>query len=76
MSLQVRKAWTTTTQVANKILLIARTADESSVDKPIDGLSLFYTDLDRSKVEITKIDKMGRDCVDSNLIFFDERKSF
>mgnify|MGYP001161268691 FL=1 len=66
-----QKAWTTTAQVANKILLIARTAEENSVDKPIDGLSLFYTDLDKSKVEITKIDKMGRDCVDSNLIFFD-----
>ena len=35
------------------------------------GLSLFYTDLDRSKVEITEIEKMGRKCVDSNQIFFD-----
>jgi len=66
-----QKAWTTTAQVANKILLIARTSEETETGKPIDGLSLFYTDLDRSKVEIRKIDKMGRDCVDSNLVFFD-----
>ena len=66
-----QKAWTTTAQVANKILLIARTAEENSSTKPIDGLSLFYTDLDHSKVEIRKIDKMGRHCVDSNLVFFD-----
>jgi acyl-CoA dehydrogenase len=66
-----QKAWTTTAQVANKILLIARTAEESPTGKPIDGLSLFYTDLDRSKVEIRKIPKMGRECVDSNLVFFD-----
>lgn len=66
-----QKIWTSTAQVANKILLIARTADESESVKPIDGLSLFYTDLDRSKVEIRRIEKMGRKCVDSNQVFID-----
>ncbi|MEM7543085.1 MAG: acyl-CoA dehydrogenase family protein [Pseudomonadota bacterium] len=66
-----QKVWISTAQVANKIMLIARTTDESETTKPIDGLSLFYTDLDRSKVEITEIEKMGRKCVDSNQIFFD-----
>jgi acyl-CoA dehydrogenase len=66
-----QKIWTSTAQVANKILLIARTADESETEKPIDGLSLFYADLDRSKVEIQRIPKMGRKCVDSNAVFFD-----
>lgn len=66
-----QKIWTSTAQVANKILLIARTAEESDTVKPIDGLSLFYTDLDRSKVEIRRIEKMGRKCVDSNQVFFD-----
>lgn len=68
---QGQKVWISTAQVANKIMLIARTTDESETTKPIDGLSLFYTDLDRSKVEITEIEKMGRKCVDSNQIFFD-----
>jgi len=66
-----QKVWISTAQVANKIMLIARTADESETKRPIDGLTLFYTDLDRSKVEITEIEKMGRKCVDSNQIFFD-----
>ena len=66
-----RKLWTSTAQVANKILLIARTTPENRTDKPIDGLSLFYTDLDRSKVEIRRIEKMGRKCVDSNEVFID-----
>ena len=66
-----QKIWTSTAQVANKILLIARTADESETARPIDGLSLFYTDLDRSKVEIRRIEKMGRKCVDSNQLFID-----
>ncbi len=66
-----QKTWTSTAQQANKILLIARTTDESATTRPIDGLSLFYTDLDRSRVEIREIEKMGRKCVDSNQLFFD-----
>mgnify|MGYP000548106292 CR=1 FL=1 len=66
-----QKIWTSTAQVANKVLLIARTKDESETKKPIDGLSLFYTDLDRNYAEIKAIDKMGRKCVDSNQVFFD-----
>ena len=66
-----QKTWISTAQVANKIMLIARTADESETERPMDGLSLFYTDLDRNKVQITEIEKMGRKCVDSNQIFFD-----
>ena len=65
------KIWTSTAQVANKILLIARTLEEGATEKPIDGLSLCYTDLDRSKVEIRRIEKMGRKCVDSNQVFID-----
>jgi acyl-CoA dehydrogenase len=65
-----QKIWTSTAQVANKILLIARTGAEDAT-RPIDGLSLFYTDLDRSKVEIRRIEKMGRKCVDSNQVFID-----
>ncbi|HJP21388.1 MAG TPA: acyl-CoA dehydrogenase family protein [Alphaproteobacteria bacterium] len=66
-----QKTWISTAQVANKIMLIARTREESPSVRPIDGLSLFYTDLDRSKVEIREIEKMGRKCVDSNQVFFD-----
>jgi acyl-CoA dehydrogenase len=66
-----QKTWMSTAQVADKVLLIARTTPESETARPIDGLTLFYTDLDRSKCEIRVIDKMGRKCVDSNQVFID-----
>ena len=66
-----RKIWISTAQVADKMLLLARTTPLSEVDKPTKGLSLFYTDLDRSRVEVREIDKMGRKAVDSNMLFID-----
>jgi acyl-CoA dehydrogenase len=66
-----RKIWISTAQVANKMLIIARTTPLDQVQKPTDGLSLFYTDLDRSRVEVREIEKMGRKAVDSNMLFID-----
>ena len=66
-----QKIWISTAQVANKILLIARTADSTETNRPVDGLTLFFTDLDKTKVDVRVIDKMGRKCVDSNELFFD-----
>jgi acyl-CoA dehydrogenase len=66
-----RKIWTSTAQVANKILLLARTTPFDKVAKPTLGLTLFYTDLDRQAVEVREIEKMGRKAVDSNLLFID-----
>ncbi len=65
------KVWTTTAQVAEKILLLARTTPIEEVKKKTEGLSLFYTTLDRKKAEVRIIEKMGRKCVDSNQVFFD-----
>ena len=65
-----QKVWISTAQVANKMLLLARTT-------PLDrsrgsaGLSLFYTDLDRRAIEVREIAKMGRHAVDSNQVFID-----
>lgn len=66
-----RKIWISTAQVADRMLLLARTTPLSEVSKPTQGLSLFYTDLDRSRVEVREIDKMGRKAVDSNMLFID-----
>lgn len=66
-----RKIWISTAQVADKMLLLARTTPLSEVAKPTQGLSLFYTDLDRGKVEVREIEKMGRKAVDSNMLFID-----
>ena len=51
--------------------MLARTTPIEQCERPIDGLSLFYADLDRSAVEIREIQKMGRHAVDSNQLFFD-----
>jgi acyl-CoA dehydrogenase len=67
-----RKLWTSTAQVANKMILLARTTALEDCNKPSDGLTLFYTDLDREKVEIQLIPKMGRKAVDSNAVFIDD----
>ncbi len=66
-----QKIWTSTAQQADKIVLLARTTPVEECAKPTDGLSLFYTDLDRSKVEIREIPKMGRHAVNSNQTFYD-----
>lgn len=65
------KTWISTAQVAEKILLLARTTPLAEVKRPTDGLSLFYTTLDRRFVEVREIEKMGRKAVDSNQLFFD-----
>jgi acyl-CoA dehydrogenase len=65
-----RKVWTSSGQVAEKILLLTRTAPKDEA-KPSDGMTLFYTDLDRSKIEVNSIPKMGRKAVDSNAVFID-----
>src|SRR5690606_32724317 len=66
-----QKIWISTAQVAHKILLLARTTPLDQVTKPTFGLSLFYTDLDRVKVEVREIEKLGRKAVDSNQLFID-----
>jgi len=66
-----QKIWTSTGQVANKIMLLARTKKLEDCDKSTDGISIFYTDMDRSKIEVTRIPKMGRKAVDSNSTFID-----
>lgn len=66
-----QKIWISTAQVAEKILILVRTTPLEEVQKPSQGLSLFYTDLDRAQVEVTEIPKMGRAAVDSNTLFFD-----
>ena len=61
-----QKVWTSTAQVANKIMLLTRTTRYEDCKRPTDGITIFYTDLDRSKIEVRRIPKMGRKAVDSN----------
>ncbi len=66
-----QKIWTSTAQQADKVVLLARTTPIEQCAKPTDGLTLFYTTLDREHVEIREIPKMGRHAVNSNQVFYD-----
>ncbi|MEJ8824738.1 acyl-CoA dehydrogenase family protein [Variovorax humicola] len=68
------KVFISTAQVAEKMLILARTTPLDKVKKPTEGLSLFYTDIDRRFVEARVIDKMGRKAVDTNQLFIDGLK--
>ena len=59
-----RKIWTSTGQVADKMLILTRTTPFEEAPRPSAGMTLFYTDLDRAKVEVREIHKMGRAAVD------------
>ena len=66
-----QKVWTSTAQVASKLMLLARTTPFEDCARPTDGISIVYTDLDRTKIEGRRIPKMGRKAVDSNQVFID-----
>jgi acyl-CoA dehydrogenase len=65
-----QKVWITNAQNAQKILLLARTSPRRD-DKPLHGMSLFFTDLDRSRITVREIEKLGRAAIDSNELFID-----
>ena len=67
-----QKVWTSTAQVAGKIMLLTRTRKYEDCKRPTDGITIFYTDLDRAHIEVRRIAKMGRKAVDSNTIFIDK----
>ncbi len=66
------KIWISVAQVANKMMLLARTTPLEDVKRKTEGLSLFFTDLDRSRIEVRLIHKMGRHAVDSNMLFISD----
>jgi len=66
-----RKVWISKAIESEKILLLTRTQSYDEVAKKTDGMTLFLTDLDRSRVDIRPIPKMGRNAVSSNEVFID-----
>ena len=67
-----RKIWTSTAQQADRVMLLARTTAMTDNVSSVDGLTLFYTRLDRQRITVREIDKMGRKAVDSNELFIDD----
>lgn len=66
------KIWTSTAQVADNIMLLTRTTPLEECARPTDGMTIFFTKLDRQKIEVRRIPKMGRAAVDSNAIFIQD----
>ncbi len=66
------KIWTSTAQQAHNILLLTRTTAYEDCKRPTDGMTIFFTKLDRKKIEVRRIPKMGRAAVDSNAIFIND----
>ena len=67
-----RKMWTTMAQRATKMLIVARTTPKAEVAKPTDGISLFYVDFDRDRIQARPIPKLGRKAIESNAVFIDD----
>lgn len=66
------KIWTSTAQQAHNILLLARTTPYEDCTRPTDGMTIFFTKLDRKTIDVRRIPKMGRAAVDSNAIFIED----
>ena len=67
-----RKMWTTMAQRATKMLILARTTPKAEVKRATDGISLFYVDFDRDRIQAKPIPKMGRKAIESNAVFIDD----
>jgi acyl-CoA dehydrogenase len=66
-----KKIWTSTAQEADRIMLLTRTTPKEDCARPTDGMTLFYTPLDRQYCDVQTIAKMGRAAVDSCEVFID-----
>lgn len=66
------KVWPTMGTTADRVLLLARTTPIEECKRPIDGLSLFYTKIDRNHVRATKIPKLGRNAMESTQLHIEE----
>ncbi len=67
-----RKIWNSCAQQADRVLLLTRTEEAGTGDKRASGMTLFFMELDKSKIEVREIPKMGRHAVNSNMLFIDD----
>jgi acyl-CoA dehydrogenase len=67
-----RKVWISKAVESEKILLLTRTTKVGEAAKRTAGMTLFLTDLDRDRIDVRPIPKMGRNAVTSNELFIDE----
>ncbi|CUU57582.1 acyl-CoA dehydrogenase [Parafrankia irregularis] len=66
-----RKVWITKAGDSQKMILITRSTKREEVTRPTDGMTLFLIDIDREKIDLRAIPKMGRNAVSSYEVFID-----
>ncbi|MCK9901535.1 acyl-CoA/acyl-ACP dehydrogenase [Frankia sp. Cpl3] len=66
-----RKVWITKAGDSQKMILITRTTKREEVTRSTDGMTLFLIDIDREKIDLRAIPKMGRNAVSSYEVFID-----
>jgi acyl-CoA dehydrogenase len=71
-SISGKKVWITKAQEAERLILLCRTTPRAESPKKTAGLTLFFAPMDRDRVTVRKIPKLGRNAVDTNELFIDE----
>lgn len=71
-SISGKKVWITKAQEAERLIILCRTTPRADSEKKTGGMTLFFAPMDRERVTVRKIPKLGRNAVDSNELFIDE----
>lgn len=69
-----QKIWISGVDIADKMLLVARTTKKEEVQKKTDGISLFIVDAKDPAITTQSIDKLGTHCVKSDAVFIENLK--
>lgn len=64
-----QKIFITKVKESRKMLLLARTTPYEEVEKKTYGMTLFLADIDPAAVEVKELRKLGRNAVDTNMLF-------
>ena len=67
-----RKVWTTKALQSERVLLLVRTTPKDKLEKRTDGLTLLLAELQRDEVDISPIDKVGRNAVATCEVVYDD----
>jgi acyl-CoA dehydrogenase len=67
-----RKVWSSNAQNATRVLILTRTTPIEQAGRRTKGMTLFFSDIDRTAIQMRLIHKMGRHAVDSNELFIDD----
>ncbi len=66
-----KKVWITKAQEAERLIILCRNEPRRSSPKRTDGMTLFFAPVDRDRVTVRKIEKLGRNAVVSCEVRYD-----